>query len=109
MCWAREPRQVADITREAGLAYGMAGLVRALPFHNNRHKLYLPLDLLSALELTPEEFFHLEQGDPRLIAADAAGRPEGARSFHGGAQAPARRGAGRRSCRRRWCRFICAR
>ena len=54
--------------RDAGLAYGLTGLLRALPFHNGRHKLYLPLDLLSALELTPEAFFHLEKNDPRLDA-----------------------------------------
>jgi phytoene/squalene synthetase len=55
--------------REAGLAYGLTGLVRALSFHNSRHKLYLPLDLLAALQVTPEEFFHLEKRDPRLAAA----------------------------------------
>jgi phytoene/squalene synthetase len=55
--------------RQAGLAYGLAGLLRALPFHNGRHKLYLPLDLLSALHVTPEEFFHLERDDPRRTAA----------------------------------------
>jgi phytoene synthase len=64
-----EAHRSADVTREAGLAYGMAGLIRALPFHNNRHKLYLPLDLLTALNIAPEEFFHLEKADPRLIAA----------------------------------------
>lgn len=58
-----------DVTRHAALAYGLTGLVRSLPFHNGRHKLYLPLDLLSALHLAPEEFFHLEKGDPRLAAA----------------------------------------
>ena len=63
-----EAHKSADVTREAGLAYGMAGLIRALPFHNNRHKLYLPLDLLAALSIAPEEFFHLQKGDPRLIA-----------------------------------------
>ena len=57
------------LVREAGLAYGLAGLVRSLPFHNSRHKLYLPLDLLAALHVTPEEFFHLEKTDPRRIAA----------------------------------------
>ena len=57
-----------NIVREAGLAYGLAGLVRALPFHNSRHKLYLPLDLLAALNVTPEEFFHLERGDERRAA-----------------------------------------
>lgn len=57
------------VVREAGLAYGLAGLVRALPVHNSRHKLYLPLDMLTAMHLTPEEFFHLEKDDPRLVAA----------------------------------------
>jgi len=60
---------VEEGLRQAGLAYGLTGLLRALPFHNARHKLYLPLDLLGALELTPQGFFHLEQGDPRLKAA----------------------------------------
>jgi phytoene synthase len=58
-----------ELTREAALAYGLTGLIRALPFHNARHKLYLPLDLLGALHVAPEEFFHLENGDPRLTAA----------------------------------------
>ena len=57
------------VVREAGLAYGLAGLVRALPFHSGRHKLYLPLDILTALHVTPDEFFHLEKADPRLTAA----------------------------------------
>ena len=56
------------VLREAGLAYGLTGLLRALSFHNGRHKLYLPLDLLSALHVTPEEFFHLEKTDSRLAA-----------------------------------------
>ena len=63
------PEQAAEITRDAGRAYGLAGLLRGLPFHNNRHKLYLPLDLLAALEMTPEQFFHLEKNDARLAAA----------------------------------------
>ena len=70
------------LVREAGLAYGLTGLLRSLPFHNRRHKLYLPLDLLAALGLTPEEFFALEN-DPRHRRggpADGAARP---RSFPG--------------------------
>lgn len=58
-----------EVTAEAGTAYGLAGLLRARPFHNRRHKLYLPLDLLCALRVTPEEFFHLENNDDRLAAA----------------------------------------
>jgi phytoene synthase len=56
------------IVRPAALAYGLAGLLRSLPFHNGRHKLYLPLDLLAALQVTPEEFFLLKE-DPRIASA----------------------------------------
>ncbi len=51
------------LAREAALAYGLTGLLRSLPFHNARHKLYMPLDLLSAMHLTPEEFFVLRDDD----------------------------------------------
>jgi len=56
------------LVRDAALAYGLAGLLRSLSFHNSRHKLYLPLDLLAAVGLTPDEFFVLEN-DPRIAAA----------------------------------------
>jgi phytoene synthase len=56
-------------TREAALAYGLTGLIRSLPFHNARHKLYLPLGLLDALHVAPEEFFHLEKGAQPLAVA----------------------------------------
>jgi phytoene synthase len=55
------------LAREAALAYGLAGILRSLGFHNARHKLYLPLDLLSAVGLTPEVFFELRD-DPRVDA-----------------------------------------
>jgi len=57
----------ASLARPAALAYGLAGLLRSLPFHNARHKLYMPLDLLEAVGLMPEIFFALEQ-DPRRDA-----------------------------------------
>ena len=47
-----------EAAREAGTAYALAGMLRALPHHAARHKLYLPLDLLALLHLTPQEFFH---------------------------------------------------
>jgi phytoene synthase len=56
------------VAREAALAYGLAGLLRSMPFHNRRHKLYLPRGLLNTLGLTPEEFFVLGN-DPRIAAA----------------------------------------
>jgi phytoene/squalene synthetase len=55
------------VTREAALAYGLAGLLRSLRFHNHRHKLYLPHDLLAAVNLTPDEVFVLDN-DPRITA-----------------------------------------
>ncbi|HEY4274899.1 MAG TPA: squalene/phytoene synthase family protein [Rhizomicrobium sp.] len=56
------------VTREAAQAYGLAGVLRSRSFHSRRHKLYLPLDLLSALHLTADEFFILDN-DPRIGAA----------------------------------------
>jgi NADH dehydrogenase [ubiquinone] 1 alpha subcomplex assembly factor 6 len=55
------------LAKEAALAYGLAGLLRSLAFHNARHKLYMPRDLLSAVGLTPEMFFDLRH-DPRVDA-----------------------------------------
>ena len=42
------------LAREAGLAYAIAGLIRALPYHAGRHKVYLPNDLLGAVGLSPD-------------------------------------------------------
>ncbi|HWF63630.1 MAG TPA: squalene/phytoene synthase family protein [Rhizomicrobium sp.] len=53
------------LTREAALAFGLTGLLRSLPFHNRRRKLYLPMELLKAEGLSPDEFFVL-QNDPRV-------------------------------------------
>jgi phytoene synthase len=39
---------VAEFTREAGIAYGLAGIMRAIPFHAQRGKSFLPADLLAA-------------------------------------------------------------
>ena len=55
------------LAREAALAYGLAGLLRSLGYHNARHKLYMPRDLLAAVGLTPEVFFDLRH-DPRVDA-----------------------------------------
>ena len=43
------------LAREAGVAYAMAGFIRALPFHAARHKVYLPEDLLGAVGLLPDQ------------------------------------------------------
>jgi phytoene synthase len=47
--------EIDEAAREAGIAYAMAGLIRALPFHAARHKVYLPQDLLAAVGLSPAQ------------------------------------------------------
>jgi phytoene synthase len=41
----------------AGIAYGITGLIRALPFHAARGQLYIPLDLLERHNVRPHEVF----------------------------------------------------
>lgn len=38
----------ADVVEQAGLAWGLTGLLRALPFHASRGQIFLPADLLDA-------------------------------------------------------------
>jgi phytoene synthase len=87
------PQEAELIARDAARAYGLTGLLRALPFHNSRHKLYLPFDLLSALEMTPEHFFHLEKTDTRLAAARRQGALKARDYFLAARKAPRARGA----------------
>lgn len=43
-----DPEQdVAELTREAGIAYGLAGMLRSLPFHLAGGRQFLPADLLA--------------------------------------------------------------
>jgi phytoene synthase len=50
-----EPAEGAS--REAGIAYALTGILRAMPFHGARRKLFLPLDLLKAEDLDAEDIF----------------------------------------------------
>lgn len=45
----------ADAAGHAGVAYAMAGLLRAFPHHARRGQCYLPLDVLKAHRLTRED------------------------------------------------------
>lgn len=56
------------LASEAGIAYGLAGLLRTLPFHAARHKLYLPVKLLSILSITEDDVFAKHDGQ-KLKAA----------------------------------------
>jgi phytoene synthase len=46
-----------DIVRSAGIAYGLAGILRAVPHEAARRKLFLPRDLLAAEDLSTEDIF----------------------------------------------------
>jgi 15-cis-phytoene synthase len=51
-----------EAARHAGIAYALAGIVRSLPHQTARHKLFLPLDLMNLVQLTPQELFHGGEG-----------------------------------------------
>ena len=51
-------RDVAgDIAGHAGIAYAVAGLLRAFPLHAARHQLYIPADVLERHQVKPEHIF----------------------------------------------------
>jgi phytoene synthase len=45
------------LARTSGIAYGLVGTMRALPFHARRAKLYVPDDMLAAAGLSREAIF----------------------------------------------------
>lgn len=47
--------KMADVAGHAGVAYGLCGLLRALPWHVARGQCYLPKDLLERHGLTPQD------------------------------------------------------
>ena len=46
-----------ELACEAGIAFALAGLLRAVPFHAVRKKLYLPEEMLREAGLSPEDVF----------------------------------------------------
>jgi phytoene/squalene synthetase len=59
------------LAREAGIAYALAGLLRALPFRASRRNLVLPMDALRAAEISPDDVFTGKAQVAPLIAAVA--------------------------------------
>lgn len=48
---------VGDLAGHAGIAYAIAGLLRALPIHAARRQLYVPMDLMQRYGAQPEDLF----------------------------------------------------
>jgi phytoene synthase len=57
-----ESTKAAGCACHAGVAYGIAGLLRALPIHRARHQCYVPSDLLELEGLSPDD---LLAGEPK--------------------------------------------
>jgi phytoene synthase len=62
------------LASKAGIAYALGGVIRAIPFHAARRKLFLPRDLLAAHAVAPEDVFagRVSPGLKAVIAAIAA-------------------------------------
>lgn len=58
----------ADLAGHAGVAYGLAGLLRAVPFHAARGQVYLPLDLLERHGVAVSDLAE-GRSSPALLAA----------------------------------------
>jgi phytoene synthase len=71
--------------QDAGIAYGLAGILRARSFHACRGKTFLPIDALAAEGLTPEQAIAGVEVDPmKAVVRTLASR---ARSRHAAARA----------------------
>jgi phytoene synthase len=58
----------ADLSGHAGVAYGLTGLLRALPFHAARGQVYVPLDLLAENGVDAADIL-AGRATPQLLAA----------------------------------------
>ena len=52
-----------DTDNRAARAFGLAGLLRAVPFHASQRRCYLPADLLRLHGLTPDDLYEGRAGD----------------------------------------------
>jgi len=48
-------RDTTELTREAGIAYGLTGMLRSVPFQAARGKLFVPENLLAEESVTPSD------------------------------------------------------
>ncbi len=53
----------AEVAGLAGVAYGMAGLLRSLPLHHRRAQCFIPLDHLAVRDLKPEDLWKAANDD----------------------------------------------
>lgn len=61
----REAEAAAPLAGLAGVAFGIAGLLRALPIHRARGQCYIPKDILARHDLSPADFISATDADER--------------------------------------------
>ena len=63
-----------EISRDVGIAYGLCGLIRAMPFHAAQRRIYLPADLMQSNDVRPEEVFswRSSEGLKNIVASIAS-------------------------------------
>lgn len=75
-----------EVAHEAGVAYGLSGILRAIAFRASQHKLYLPADLIRAEGVAPDDILAGKAAVPNLrnvvsaVAAHARTHYEAARN-----------------------------
>jgi phytoene synthase len=63
----RQATALAEPAGLAGVAYGLAGLLRSLPVQRARGQCYVPKDLLAKHELTPAQWLTAENGEKTTL------------------------------------------
>ena len=53
----------SEVAGLAGVAYGMAGLMRSLPLHHKRAQCFIPLDILQQRDLKPADIWEASNSD----------------------------------------------
>jgi phytoene synthase len=65
--------QAARMARSVGLAYGLVGLVRAVPSHAAQKRLYIPEDVIAEVGLERRRLFELVSSPPLRAALERLG------------------------------------
>jgi phytoene synthase len=63
-----EAEAIEAVAGPAGIAYAIAGLLRAFPLHASRHQLYLPLEIIERNGVDPQDIFAGRSPDGLLAA-----------------------------------------
>ena len=76
-----QARQAAESAGHAGVAFGITGLMRALPIHRSRGQCFLPAEMLARSDLTPADIMAGKRSAAIRVASarDAPGRSPASR------------------------------